>query len=90
MKYSSMLNKQRASDDDDDDDDDGLMQQRVYDMPPSSSDDEDDDEDDDEENDEDQGHGHSIAPVVHEDTKPQTAFQNKIKIKADVINVDDI
>ena len=83
MKYSSMLNKQRASDDDDDDD--GLMQQRVYDMPPSSSDDEDED-DEDEEDVEDQ----AIAPVVHEDIKPQSASLNKIKVKADVINVDDI
>jgi len=83
MKYSSMLNKQRASDNDDDDEDDGLMQQRVYDMPPSSSDDDDEDEYDD---DEDQDH--AIAPIVHEDIKPLPL--NKNKVKADVINVDDI
>ena len=83
MKYSSMLNKQRASEaESDQDDDDGLMQQRVYDMPPSSSDDEDDSADDDEE-------ARVIAPVVvHEDVKPLPL--NKNKIKSDVINVDDI
>lgn len=85
MKYSSMLNK-RATDAESDDDNDGLMQQRVYDMPPSSSDDE--DEDDEEDDDEDLGYDHAIAPVVHEDIKPQTL--NKIKIKVDEINVDDI
>lgn len=89
MKYSSMLNKQRASEAaSDDDDDDGLMQQRVYDMPPSSSEDEDDY--DDEDDDGDQGYGHAISPVVHEDVKPPTPSLNKIKIKVDEINVDDI
>ena len=91
MKYSSMLNKRAPDESESESDDDSLMQQRVYDMPPSSEDEDDDDEDEDDDEDHQvQGHCTIVSPVVYEDIRPQTATLNKIKVKVDEINVDDI